>query len=104
MEQLAQLLEANYAKKFRQQEYAEQLHLNKDHMSRKFKEHYGMGMVAYLNEIRIRKARELLLNTDLQIQEIADSTGYFDSKYFSQQFKKLEGCSPNEYRSRKNKC
>lgn len=103
VEQLAQMLEADYAKNFRQQEYAEKLHLNKDYMSRKFKEHYGMGMVAYLNEIRIRKAKELLRNTDLRIQEIADSTGYFDSKYFSQQFKKLVGCSPNEYRNKKKK-
>lgn len=100
--QLAQHLEANYAQKFRQQEYADMLHVNKDYMSRKFKEIYGMSMVAYLNEIRIRKSKELLRNTDLRIQEIADQVGYFDSKYFAQQFKKIAGCSPNEYRNKKN--
>lgn len=55
-------------------------------------------MAKYLNNIRIRKAKELLRTTDLQIQEIADQVGYFDSKYFSRQFKTATGMTPAQYR------
>lgn len=55
-------------------------------------------MAKYLNNIRIRKAQELLKSTDLQIQEIADRVGYFDSKYFSRQFKLATGMTPAQFR------
>lgn len=97
--EVADYLELNYAKKFHQQECADLFHLNKDYMCRHFKEVYGVGMVNYLNAIRIRKAKELLLHTNLQVQEIADRVGYFDNKYFSRQFKKETGQTPAEFRS-----
>ena len=60
-------------------------------------------MAKFLNDLRIREAQNLLLNTDLQIQEIADRVGYFDAKYFSQQFRKSLGMSPNQFRQGKEK-
>ena len=58
----------------------------------------GIGMVDYVNRIRIEKAKELLRNTGKTIQEISDVIGFVDQKYFSRQFKKETSLSPTEYR------
>lgn len=96
---VAHYLELNYSQRFYQQEIADRFHLNKDYMSRRFHEVYGVGMVTYLNHVRIQKAQVLLTETSLQIQEIADSVGFFDVKYFSQQFKKTVGVTPSKWRA-----
>ena len=96
---MAEYLELNYAQKFHQQECADLFHVNKDYMSRHFREVYGVGMITYLMEIRLRKAKELLGSSDMQIQEIADRVGFFDVKYFSAQFKKATGMTPSAYRT-----
>lgn len=100
MPKVAEFLELNYMKKVSQQECADYFHINKDYLSRAFKKDTGIGMTKYLNQIRIRKARELLRTTDLQVQEIADRVGYFDAKYFSRQFKLETGMTPAQYRQR----
>lgn len=100
MRRIADYLELNYGQKLRQQDLADLFHLNKDYMCRRFKETFGEGMVNYLNGVRIRRAQELLVDSDLQIQEIADEVGFFDTKYFSRQFKKETGSTPAEYRQR----
>ena len=98
MPKVVDFLELNYMRKISQQEFADYFHLNKDYLSRAFKKHTGVGMAKYLNNIRIRKAKELLKSTDLQVMEIADQVGYFDAKYFSRQFKLATGMTPAQYR------
>lgn len=100
MPKVVDFLELNYMKRISQQECADYFHINKDYLSRAFKKHTGTGMAKYLNNIRIRKAEELLKSTELQIQEIADQVGYFDSKYFSRQFKLVTGMTPAQFRQK----
>lgn len=99
IQDVAEYLELNYAQKFSQQKCADLFHVNKDYMSRHFRKTYGVGMVTYLTEIRLRKAKELLRASSLQIQEIADQVGFFDVKYFSIQFKKETGLTPSAFRT-----
>ena len=103
MQQVVDYLTASYGQRIRQQDVADKFFLNREYLSRAFKKYTGTGMAKFLNDLRIREAQNLLLNTDLQIQEIADRVGYFDSKYFSQQFRKLVGMSPNQFRQGKEK-
>lgn len=49
-------------------------------------------------ETRMKKARELLLNTDFSIIEIAEKVGFANSTYFHKSFKTINGVTPNEYR------
>lgn len=100
MPKVVDFLELNYARRISQQECADFFHINKDYLSRAFKKYTGIGMAKYLNNIRIRKAQELLRATDLQIQEIADRVGYFDAKYFSRQFKLATGMTPAQFRQK----
>jgi len=44
------------------------------------------------------RGADLLLTTHKKINEVAGEVGYEDIKYFSQQFKKVMGCTPSEYR------
>ena len=76
----------------------------KEYLSKLFKRAYGSGIYEYLLKIRMEKAKELLANSSLQIQQIAQETGYNDSNYFSKAFKTYTSLSPKEYRMRECPC
>ncbi|MNJ52700.1 Arabinose operon regulatory protein [compost metagenome] len=78
---------------------ANQFHLNREHISRRFKQEFGITIVNYVSQIRIDKAKVLLLNPHLKIAEVGSAVGYDDEKYFSRVFKKLTGLSPTDYRN-----
>lgn len=77
---------------------AEAAFVTPNYLSRVFKEEMRMSFVDYLNQLRVDKAKELLLHTNLKTYEIAEKVGYKDYKYFSSMLKKLTGYSPREYR------
>ena len=55
-------------------------------------------IISYVNKLRIESSKSLLLSSDLNISEIASTTGFFDINYFSRIFKKYTGISPTDYR------
>jgi Response regulator containing CheY-like receiver domain and AraC-type DNA-binding domain len=57
-----------------------------------------MSISDYLQQTRIEYAKELLLNTDQSVSEVANASGYSNLSYFSSIFKKFTGSSPGEYR------
>lgn len=65
-----------------------------------FKSATGMAPIQYLIHLRIHRACELLRHDDLNITEVALRTGFSDSNYFSRQFHKLMGMSPQQFRAR----
>ncbi|MFC3798965.1 helix-turn-helix transcriptional regulator [Cohnella sp. GCM10012308] len=77
---------------------AGKLNLTGTYLSTYFKKKQGVNFVDYLNGHRIGKAKALLADTDLQVQEIAVRTGYLNANTFIRTFKKLTGLSPGEYR------
>ena len=79
-------------------EVARNAHMSYGYFSRCFHDIIGMSFSDYCIQIRIRKAKDYLLNTGYSIQQIADDVGYNDEKYFSRLFKKITGISPTEYR------
>jgi len=62
-----------------------------------FKENTGLNFTSYLTNIRINKAKELLLDIHNTISDVAKLTGYQDAKYFSKVFKKEVGILPSKY-------
>lgn len=64
-----------------------------------FSKEMGKTFVEYLTEIRIEKAKELLVRTSMKTSEIGYEVGYKDPHYFSYIFKKVQGCSPKDYRA-----
>lgn len=65
----------------------------------RFKKYTGKTPIAYITELRLKKAKELLINTDLSIGQISSICGYENAYYFSNTFKKEIGISPLKFRN-----
>lgn len=77
---------------------ADEFHLNPQYISQLFKNEIGVGFLAYLTNIRIEKAKKLLLSTALSVTEISSYVGYGDYRVFTKVFKKTEGVTPSQFR------
>lgn len=79
---------------------AEELHVNSMYLGQLFKKELGVSFSRYLNSYRIKKAQELIVNTNLNFSEISEEVGYSSPGYFYKKFKKECGFSPSEYRNK----
>jgi two-component system response regulator YesN len=79
------------------EEIATKLHITPEYLSMLFYKEVGQSFTTYLKNYRIDKAKELLVNTDLKIYEIAEKVGYPDPKYFCRVFKEVTGVPAGEY-------
>lgn len=70
------------------------------YLSRRFKKETGLLYVDYVTSLKMNVAKQLLLDSNLMIYEIANKLGYRDVKYFSQLFRGKWGASPTEYRKK----
>lgn len=77
---------------------AESIGASANYLSAVFSQGMQKTFVEYVAEKRIEKAKKLLRHTDKTSGEIAREVGYKDARYFGFVFKKLQGCSPREYR------
>lgn len=91
-------VQQHYPKKVTLEEAASRSGFNTTYFSEMFKHKTGKGFLDYVTEVRINAAKEMLRNTRKTVYEIAESVGYRDVKYFSQQFTKNVGMKPTEYR------
>lgn len=90
-------LQNNYNRELTLTEIADIFHVNSSYLSRKFSKEIGKGFSAYLMEMRINKALELMSERDIKIYEVAERVGILNPESFSRNFKKITGCSPREY-------
>lgn len=100
LDSVIRFISSNYSEDISISRLAESVNLSKNYFQTLFKSSYGVTVVTYLNRLRIKKASQLLLNTDLNIMEIADRVGVNSPYYFSKLFKSMTGFSPREYRNR----
>lgn len=96
-------IETNYHDKITLDSLASNCNLTKYYLSHKFTEFYRKSPIAYLTEVRITAAKDLLKTTNLSIEEIASATGFSSSSYFSQTFQKFCHMSPQQYRKAQTK-
>ena len=75
------------------------LHLSPTYFSTLFKREVGMSFIAYLTEVRMERAAQLLRETEEKTYLIAEQTGYTDPNYFSYVFKRRFGVSPSKFRA-----
>jgi AraC-like DNA-binding protein len=95
------------ARKFIEKHSGEELSLTKvakavnvsgNHLSEKFKQVTGMNFVDYVARARFETARDILLNSNRRISEIAFAAGFQSLSQFNRVFKKLSGKSPTDFR------
>ncbi|MGN0416076.1 MAG: helix-turn-helix domain-containing protein [Agathobacter sp.] len=91
-------LDEHYTEKLSLEELSRRFFINKYYMVKLFTEAYGTTIRAYVNALRVTKAKQLLRFSDMRMEEIGCEVGFEDPNYFSRMFKKVEGMSPSEYR------
>ncbi|CAM4226383.1 two-component system response regulator YesN [Paenibacillus endophyticus] len=91
-------LDQHYRKNVSLTEMAERSHMSVSHFCNVFKRQTGLTLINYVNKVRMEKVKQLLLEPDLKIYDIAELVGYATMSYFNRIFKEMEGVSPNEYR------
>ena len=82
-------------------ELAKKANMSLSHFLRRFKKATGATPVAFRNEQRIKAAKSLIKNSELNISQIAFTAGFSDSLYFSRAFKKSVGISPMDFKKSK---
>jgi two-component system response regulator YesN len=80
------------------EEIASKINVTPEYLSGQFHRQTGVNFSAYIKDYRIKKAKELLLGTDLKLYAVAEKVGYQDAKYFCRVFKESTGTNPSDYR------
>ncbi len=92
------LIEQDCGRKVNLHWVAAELKLNPSYLGRIFKEQMGMNFLEYLTRIRVSKSKQLLLETDMTVEEIGNTVGYSNSYYFIKLFREHTGTTPGKYR------
>lgn len=79
-------------------ELAEKFMVSEDYFYRLFKKTTGQTPIAYIQQLRISYAKQLLRTTEMTISDIGFSIGFDSTSYFSKTYKKLTGETPSHYR------
>ena len=95
--QVKKYLETHFMDNVSLQDVAEKVNLDKSYLGRVFREECGITVMGYLKNIRIEKAKELLL-CGMGASEVAMQTGFADPAYFAKIFKQEMGITPSRYR------
>lgn len=94
------IIEDEYMNNISLEYIAEKLYVSPAHLSRLFKKHTGKNFIDFLKEYRLKKARDLLKNTNIRINEIAKMVGYDSASYFTTIFHKYYNTTPAQFREK----
>lgn len=100
VEKIIQYMHQNINNRVTLAELSEVVQLAPTYLSRAFKEITGYSVIEFFNKIKIDKAKELIIEGNKRVKEVARTLGFTDEFYFSRIFKKIEGISPSEYYSK----
>lgn len=96
-----QYLEQHFGTDVTVNDLAERYAMNPSYFSTAFRKETGTTVIGYLTDVRLRKAKEQLTNSDSSIIDISHAVGYQDHQYFFRVFKKATGMTPLEFRRSK---
>ena len=93
-------IDKNYTENIKISMFADRYFFSREYLSKQFKSRYGCGIYEYVLQVRMERAKELLLDPDIKIQDIAQRIGYTDNNYFSKAVRNYYGISPSVFRQR----
>lgn len=91
-------IEQNFSHEITLYDLSKVVYLNASYLSRLFKQVTGDTITEYLLQVRMEKAKQLLIQTDLLVQDIALKIGIDSPAYFTRVFKREVGCTAQEFR------
>lgn len=99
MSEITSYIDAHIGEDIKLKNIAPKFGYNSCYLGKIFSVKFNMSFNDYVHQVRIEKAKHLLLESKSKVYEIAAIVGYGKVDYFHAIFKKLVGCSPNEYRA-----
>ncbi|WP_276353291.1 helix-turn-helix domain-containing protein [Cohnella caldifontis] len=99
---IATLIENNVYSAISVNEIASRIGWSRSQCTKIFKKVYGQSPRQYLSAIKLKKAKELLLESELSVDKIAEILGFSSISHFSRQFKRWAGFPPNRYRPKQS--
>jgi len=96
-------INTNYYKDLKVETLGEIFHYNSAYLGKLFKNYTKQSFNTYLDKVRIEKAKELLLGSDLKVYQVSEKVGYRNIDYFYTKFRKYEKLSPNQYKNKSKK-
>ena len=94
-------IEQNLTRELTLVEVAKHVHISPSYLSKIFKDETGTNFNEYITSIRMKKAADMLVNTDITVEAIAQAVGYNTVHYFIKKFKHTYGATPKNYRMEK---
>ncbi len=99
IDSVIQFLDANYQDfNVSSKSVALECHISVPYLNSLFKQKTGKTLAAYLKQLRLEKAKQMLVETSLSVEAIARKVGFENTKYFYTLFKNEYGASPSSYR------
>lgn len=96
--QVEQYIRAHYQEDLTLNGLADLVYLNPNYLSNIFSQVTGCTLNKYIKQIRMEKAQELLLHTNMKVTDISQAVGYPNTSYFCKSFQKLFGTTPERFR------
>lgn len=100
LNKILEYININYKEDLHLDKISAYCHCSKSYISHLFKKITGLSLSEYTLRLRIHEAKDLLVNSDETITNIAFMSGFNDSNYFSKAFKKLNNLTPTEFRAK----
>lgn len=100
MAQILAYIDQNYSGDISLNTIADNVYLSASYVSRLFKKSLGKNYIDYLTEVRVNRAKEQLKNTNKKVSEIAQQVNLGNTQNFIRIFKKYEGTTPGQYRTK----
>ena len=95
---IRQHIQKNLSHKITLTDISRRFHCSTVTLTETFRREFGMTIMQYVSEERMKLGANLLSSTALSVSEIAERCGFPDVEYFSRCFKQKEGISPSEWR------
>ncbi len=96
--EILEYIDAHISEPLEVEELAERCHMSYSYFAKKFHETYGRSCKEYISYIRVLRAQEFLLNTDYNLDYIAQETGFYDASHFIRTYKRIKGITPKQER------
>jgi AraC-like DNA-binding protein len=93
------IIHSGYSQKIRISDIAAKCHYSVSFVGRLFKENSGISLNKYLFNLRMQKAKELILDSNMRIEDVACAVGFSDTNYFISAFSKYYKAPPKKYRN-----